>query len=320
MTTPLPISSIVAPSRYFLAIQLSLLKGKFAVNYRDHMPASLMEHWVTPASTSEPLESGHSVVEGTNSPVNRTDARCYLNGHEASDEWPHTDHRISRPGSSSDLIIITDDHCHYYLDSETLYAVTNNNFNHTLDGFTPGGQTGSDAKPVSAIPETSSVFNILVCAIYGLTYSNHIPSFKTLDQAVDAMQTYGIAVERLIVPGTPLFDSLFAHAKTHALELYALAAHNSLHALAVEASAHLDSSQLSTLSDEIAVRIGALYLKRLFFMHLDGAEELRRLLDPLLCPGQPIMACGCEHQLATTWAWALASSSLVWDRDGMHNF
>ncbi|KAF7980665.1 hypothetical protein HWV62_37085 [Athelia sp. TMB] len=218
------------------------------------MPASLMEHWDTPASTSKPLESGHSVAEGTHPHIDKTDAHCYLKGHEASDQWPHTDHRISRPGSSSDLIIITDDHFHYHLDSETLYAVTNNNFNHTLDGFTPCGQTGPDAQSVSAIPETSSVFSIVVCAIYGLTYPNHNPSFKTLEQAVDAMQTYGVAVEQLIVPGTSLFDLLFAHAKTHALELYALAAHNSLHALAVEASAHLVSIQLSTLSDEIAQR------------------------------------------------------------------
>jgi len=56
------------------------------------------------------------------------------------------------------------------------------------------------------------------------------------------------------------------------------------------------SYSLASLTNELAVKMGPLYLKRLFFLHLGRIEALKRLLLP---PPQP--------------AWALASAYLAWD-------
>lgn len=62
------------------------------------------------------------------------------------------------------------------------------------------------------------------------------------------------------------------------LELYALAAHFDLLDLAVQTSPHLLALPLSILTDPIVERMGAIYTKRLFFLHLGRADALKRIL------------------------------------------
>ena len=61
---------------------------------------------------------------------------------------------------------------------------------------------------------------------------------------------------------------------------YALAASHDLYSLAVPISSHLLSYPLHMLTDELAEKIGPVYLKRLFFLHLGRLDALRRLLLP----------------------------------------
>lgn len=63
----------------------------------------------------------------------------------------------------------------------------------------------------------------------------------------------------------------------------------------------------------MAERIGAVYLKRLFFLHFGRAEALKRILLPPPHPHAPTPSCDFSDQKKLTRAWALASAYLAWD-------
>jgi len=154
---------------------------------------------------------------------------------------------------------------------------------------------------------------MIVCVIYGLPLAEYAPSFKILDEAIDGMHSYGIPLGIVLAPGTPLSEILLTYKDSHAIELYTLAAHYGIEHLAVAASSFLLSFQLSSLTDATAVRIGARYLKRLFFMHLGRTAALKRLLFPPPYPHGATEACSRADQTALTRAWSLAASSLALD-------
>ncbi|KZP29210.1 hypothetical protein FIBSPDRAFT_727781 [Athelia psychrophila] len=216
-------------------------------------------------------------------------------------------------GSSSDLIMLTSDHVCFYLDSGVIWAATNNDFNGILIDFCSADRTTPGVTPIFTAPETSEAFTVIACVIYGLPLAEYEPSFKSLAEAVDGMQSYGIPLEVVLAPGTPLSKILLRHKQRHAIELYVLAAHYGIDHLAVAASFFLLSFQLSSLTDEMAVRIGAPYLKRLFFMHLGRTEALRRLLFPPPYPHGETMTCSRADQMVLTRSWSLAATFLAWD-------
>ncbi|KAJ6616872.1 hypothetical protein B0H10DRAFT_2219033 [Mycena sp. CBHHK59/15] len=109
----------------------------------------------------------------------------------------------------------------------------------------PISPSDGDAPPVLNVPEPSPVLNIILHAIHDLSCAQFSPPFDTLVHAVDAMPTYGIAPKSTacacthsshILPSTPLFTLLLSHAPLFPLDLYALAAHYDILALAVPTS------------------------------------------------------------------------------------
>jgi len=163
------------------------------------------------------------------------------------------------------------------------------------------------------VPEPSIIFNIVLHTIYDMSCAHHSPSFESLVAAVDSLRCYGISLQSRIAPSTPLFKHLLSHASLFPLELYALAAFYDLHDVAVSASPHLLSFSLATLSDEMANRMGPIYLKRLFFLHLGRTDALKRVLLSPPHPHVPTSRCDFPEQRKLMRAWALASAYLAWD-------
>ena len=101
--------------------------------------------------------------------------------------------------------------------------------------------------------------------------------------------------------------------------VYATAAAHDLNDLAIAVSSHLLSFPLYTLSDELAARIGPVYLKRLCFLQLG---RLEKLLTSLRAPPnfRPEMdRCDSAAQKRLARAWELASAWLAWDaRPGVY--
>lgn len=127
------------------------------------------------------------------------------------------------------------------------------------------------------------------------------------------MPEYGLDPRTFITPARPLFGLLLAQAPVFPLESYALAARYELEDLAVSSSSHLLSMSLSSLSDEMACRIGPLYLKRLFFLHFGRCEALKRVLLSPPHPHPVTPDCDLSEQKRLTRAWALAGAYLAWE-------
>ncbi|KIM92029.1 hypothetical protein PILCRDRAFT_109264 [Piloderma croceum F 1598] len=216
-------------------------------------------------------------------------------------------------GSVSDLIIMPSDSVYFYVHSHILLNASENGFNSMLPVRGHQRRDYLEAGPILTVPESSPVFNIVLHVIYDVSCTQYSPSFDTLVKAVSALITYGVTPKKVITPSTPLYDILLTHATSRPLDLFALASQHDLEDLAIASSVYLLSFSLSTISDEMAERIGPVYLKRLFFMHLGRAEVLRSILLPPPYPHTPTPACDYGKQKNLTRAWTLASAHLAWD-------
>jgi hypothetical protein len=177
----------------------------------------------------------------------------------------------------------------------------------------PPPPSAPDQEPVIAVPDDSAVLNVILHTLYEMSCAQYSPSFEVLVTAVNRLPVYGIVPKTRIAPSAPLFSLLLSHAPLHPLELYTLAATYDLYDLAVSISSHLLSFPLATLTDDMAERIGPVYLKRLFFLHFGRSDALKRVLLPPPHPHAPTPECDFTEQKKLTRAWALASAYLAWD-------
>ncbi|KAG1833074.1 hypothetical protein EV424DRAFT_1015241 [Suillus variegatus] len=210
-----------------------------------------------------------------------------------------------------DVVLLSSDSIFFYVHTRALLRVSENNFGGLLplSSKATNGQLG----PVLAVPESSTVLNIVLHAIYDMPCSHYSPSFESLATALSVLTDYGVSLKRHVSSSSALHSLLLSYAPLCPLELYTLAASHDLYDLAVPTSSHLLSFSLASLTDEMADRIGAIYLKRLFFLHFGRADALKRLLLPPPHPHAATNDCDFTEQKRLTRAWALASAYLAWD-------
>jgi hypothetical protein len=168
------------------------------------------------------------------------------------------------------------------------------------------------------VPDSSIVLAIILHTLYGTSPAQNLPSFEALTIAVDRMPFYDIDLKDIITRQTPLYQLLLSHAPLYPLQLYSLAGRHELDDLAVASSSHLLSFPISTLRDDMAMQMGATYLKRLLCLHFNRINALKQILLAPPYPHPPTKECDFTKQRALTRAWALAAASLAWDsRPGM---
>ena len=209
-----------------------------------------------------------------------------------------------------DITIRSFDRVFFHVHRHRLINASNNGFNSLLVG--PGL---TQAKPVPIIPvsETADVVNVLLHTIYCISCGQYNPSVAVLIATITALKKYGVSLRDHINPNTPLFPILTAQAAFHGIELYMVAAENDLQDIAVAVSAHLLSFHLPTVTDEMAARMGPIYLKRLFFLHINRTQVLQKLMLTPPAAHPPTFECGMDEQQRLMRAWALACASLAWD-------
>ncbi|THH05708.1 hypothetical protein EW145_g4600 [Phellinidium pouzarii] len=208
-----------------------------------------------------------------------------------------------------DLIIVSSDSVFFYVQSQRLLSASDNEFNSHL----PIKRELLESDPILTLPESSSVLNIVLHTIYNMSCSHYSPSLADLSAAITALKVYGVPLQTSLAPGTPLSTTLLSYAPTNPLELYAIASAYGLHEIAVSTSPHLLSYSLPSITDDMATRIGAVYLKKLFFLHLGRIEALKRLILTPPHPHAPTPTCDFVEQKKLTRAWALASAYITWD-------
>jgi len=211
------------------------------------------------------------------------------------------------PGSHenpSDIVFKSTDGVLFYLHSQILLESSKDNFRDLL--YVSDGD-------VVEVPETSAVLNVIVHMLYGMSCAKNSPSFDILEAAVDRMPRYGITPKINITPLTPLYNLLLSYAPLVPIQLYTLAAHHNLYGLALSASPHLLSYHLPDMSEEQAIRMGSVFLKRLMTLHMHRVEGLKRIIAQPPHPHQPSIDCDFSDQKKLARAWTLVSAYLAWD-------
>ena len=171
------------------------------------------------------------------------------------------------------------------------------------------------------LPHPAAVLNVVLHVVYNISCAHYNPDITTLMDAIDALAVYGLPPKRYVTPASPLYTLILSRAPISPILVYATAAAHNLNDLAVAVSSHLLSFPLSSLSDELAARIGPIYLKRLCFLQLGRIERLQTLLraPPNFHPETD--RCDFAAQKRLVRAWELASAWLAWDaRPGVYPF
>ncbi|OCH92183.1 hypothetical protein OBBRIDRAFT_472360 [Obba rivulosa] len=210
-----------------------------------------------------------------------------------------------------DVIFLSSDGVFFYVHTHQILGVSNNGFK----GLLPAKRSklNDELGPVVPLDEPAAVINVMLHTIYNMSCAHYSPTTDTLVDGVDGLAKYGVSVKAHVAPGTSLYSLILSQAPVAPIELYALAGKHDLYDLAVPISSHLLAFALPMLSDEFADRMGPVYLKRLFFLHLGRIDALKRLLLPPPHPHAPTPKCDFTEQKKLTRAWALASAYLAWD-------
>lgn len=166
---------------------------------------------------------------------------------------------------------------------------------------------------IKRVPEDSEGLDIILHALYRIPYSDQAPQFQTLMDAISTMRRYGIEPSLHLTPSNPFYVSLLGFAPLAPLELYALAAQFDIYPLAAAASSHLLSRPLTSISDDMAMKIGAVYLKRLMALHLERMDSLKEILIFPPVSYQPTETCNIIDQRKLTSAWAMTAANFAWN-------
>jgi hypothetical protein len=221
------------------------------------------------------------------------------------------------PGSHKaipDIIFRSSDGVLFYVNSATLLRVTPRAFEPLLQSSL---ETRTPRNNMINIPDNSTILDVLLHVFYDISlFRPTPPSLEVLEAGVSRMNTYGLVPSTHITSSTPYFDALYSHAQLGphiAIRVYALAGQYTLHSLATQTSPHLLSYTLADLSDDLAKRMGAKYLRRLMSLHLTRIDELKRIIIRPPHTHPPMPGCSMSDQKSLARAWALAASYLAWD-------
>lgn len=211
---------------------------------------------------------------------------------------------------SPDIILLSADSVFFFVHSVHLLNVSCNGFNYNLpknpeiDGY-------HDA--IIVLPDSAEVLDIALRSIYSIPCRESFVPFHIVEKVAEVLKTYGVPLQHQFYPGTPLFKLALASAPYCLINSYAFAAENDLSDLARAISSHMLAFDLSSLTDEQAIRMGSIYLKRLFFLHLGRCQALKKLLLAPLLFHRPNLECDLAQQEKLNRAWLMITAELSWE-------
>lgn len=132
-------------------------------------------------------------------------------------------------------------------------------------------------------PISSPLLKVVLYTIYGLSLpaASHNLQLSTLLDAISVLKIYGIPLDVFVTPSRPLYEAILADTPTDPMEVFMTAAENKLEALAVASSAHLLDFDLTTITDEMTVRMGVRYFRRIVLLQSGRVDRLKTILSRL---------------------------------------
>ncbi|KAG8718410.1 hypothetical protein FRC08_005312 [Ceratobasidium sp. 394] len=240
----------------------------------------------------------------------------------------------TEPGfQEADLVLLTTDAVFFYAHTSELLRQSSNYFGNLIaeERISKGDSTQCtsrgtyiiDPPELKLVDYSSDVLELVLDAVYKRSTESLAPSIATLRDAIAALVSLGYCPKDMVVPGSELFVRSLEAAETEPLQVYALAAQHSLELLAVAASGLTSAHSLDDVSDELALQMGPIYLKRLFLLHMQRAQEVRHSVHlPLelhAIGSPPGVKCNEKVQESVNDVWTLASGYVVvhGDPDGL---
>lgn len=129
-----------------------------------------------------------------------------------------------------------------------------------------------------------------------------------MEAALTSLHTYGI---ELGPHDSDIGTLLLRYAPTRPLRVYSAAAAQGLDAVCVAASQYTLPYSLDTLSEADALTMGAVYLRRLFFLHQGRREALIRVIHDPPATHQPTTTCSMRNQEPVRSTWELATAEVM---------
>lgn len=254
-----------------------------------------------------------------------------------------------------DLIISSSDGVLSFVHRNVVQTVSSNQFNlllsvpltaHNFIKFSNSASTGTGTTslPCLTLPENSQIINIVLHFLYSIpqVQPSRPPTLSDLCGAIDALATYGITpLDHYVTSDTTLFHQLIEYASQSAaaqpelphsrlgreggsfgaaLRVYMLGSSYGLHGLAVAASEHLLAFPLTSLSDEDAEEMGAIYVNRLVHLQRNRLDAIKRVMFPpqYRLSTWPVRVgssmnhtCDSKNMEDVTNAWILAAGHVI---------
>lgn len=165
-----------------------------------------------------------------------------------------------------------------------------------------------------ALDCSSEKLNIILHTLYDMPLGAYQPGLDIVAAAIDHMPKLGITVNQVIYPECAMYQHIASYTPLRPLDVYAMAAHHDVHALAVHASSDLVNLDMRAISEDVSVRMGSLYLLKLIRLHAKRSEALKAQLFVAL-PAHPLAridTCSFrQHQLAIQ-IWAQFCADPMW--------
>ncbi|KAG8966569.1 hypothetical protein FRC03_011707 [Tulasnella sp. 419] len=284
--------------------------------------------------TLSPPEAPSSSVDDTNSTISLS-----------TTFFPGAD--IGKDRSFADVTLCSSDTVFFYVHRNVLTSASSNCFNQLLPEYMQS--PGLQVTPISAaahsptfpeshihmnrwgspnvaydpypseeilpiiitLPEPSTVLNVALHVIYNLSCAKNNPDLQTLSQLFPFMKKYGLSQSELVQPMSEIPRLLLAFAPTNSIEVYTIAAANNLESLAILASQYTLSVYLWIITDQQVLDMGAIYFKRLVFLHMGREEALKRVISAPPEYHFPTSSCSMESQRGVIRAWSLATAFVL---------
>lgn len=166
-----------------------------------------------------------------------------------------------------------------------------------------------------AVTEPSVVFSIILHIIYRMPCVPYAPDLDTISHALSSFRKYG-----LVIPGedSDIWSLILRHAPLSPLRAYAIAASYGMESVCLPISRFTLGVSLDTLSEIDAIAMGAIYLRRLFFLHTGRRDALRRVILEPPQLHRPTNYCSEARQKAVSSRWTLIAAELT-TRPSSHN-
>lgn len=219
----------------------------------------------------------------------------------------HPEHIVD--GLTPDIIIVSSDGVLFSVHRARLISASAGPLN---DAFRPTTAEIANGTPSPVTLHAEAVvISVVLHAIYGHPSDVFNSALETLLDAIRVMKTYGISLDRIVGPSTTLFEHIMSKIEQNPLEVFLVATENNMEDLAVASSSHVLSFPMTSVTEEMASRMGVIYLKRLATLHMRRMKRANRVLEaaPKVHPFTP--TCGVLQRDALEKAWMLAAANII---------